>query len=123
MFGPAPQHGGTQQGTCCFYEHSARIFGSRPKNLSLVRIYPLSAALHQDRRRNLELLNVCKFRRGHRNRSCSLDVYLLSQRDPAQLEQGSRMLNFFIGLMLGTPFGVVLGAMMTHAKYATSEWR
>ena len=51
MFGPAPQHGGTQQGTCCFYEHSARIFGSRPKNLSLVRIYPLSAALHQDRRR------------------------------------------------------------------------
>ena len=61
MFGPAPQHGGTQQGTCCFYEHSARIFGSRPKNLSLVRIYPLSAALHQDRRRILELLNVCNF--------------------------------------------------------------
>ena len=28
------------------------------------------------------------------------------------------MLNFFIGLMLGTPFGFVLGAMMTHAKYA-----
>lgn len=66
----------------------------------------------------LELLNVCKFRRGPRNRSCSFDVYLLSQRDPAQLEKGSRMLNFFIGLMLGTPFGFVLGAMMTHAKYA-----
>ena len=47
---------------------------------------------------NLELLNVCKFRRGPRNRSCSLDVYLLSQR----------MLNFFIGLMLGTPFGFLL---------------
>ena len=35
---------------------------------------------------------------GPRNHSCSLDVYLLSQR----------MLNFFIGLMLSTPFGFVL---------------
>ena len=40
MFGPAPQHGGTQQGTCCFYKHSARIFGSRPKNLSLFGFTP-----------------------------------------------------------------------------------
>ena len=25
MFGPAPQHGGTQQGTCCFYKHSTGL--------------------------------------------------------------------------------------------------
>ena len=107
MFGPAPQHGGTQQvGTNFWFP------AKKPKP---VRIYPLSAALHQDRRRNSNLLNVCKIRRG---RSCSFDVYLLSQRDPAQLEMGSRMLNFFIGLMLSTPFGFVLGAMMSHAKYA-----
>ena len=80
-----------------------------PKKPKPVRIYPLSAARPASGpAANLELLNVCKFRRGPRNRSCSLDVYLLSQR----------MLNFFIGLMLGTPFGFVLGAMMTHAKYA-----
>ena len=44
----------------------------------------------------LELLDVCKFRRGPRNRSCSLDVYLLPQRDPTQLEQGSRMLKLSV---------------------------
>ena len=98
MFGPAPQHGGTQQGTCCFYKHSARIFGSRPKNLSLFGFTPSLRRPASGPAANLELLNVCKFRRGPRNRSCSLDVYLLSQR----------MLNFFIGLMLGTPFGFLL---------------
>ena len=28
------------------------------------------------------------------------------------------MFTFYIGLMLGTSFGFLIGAMMTHAKYA-----
>ena len=28
------------------------------------------------------------------------------------------MLNIFVGLTLGTSFGFLLGAIMTHAKYA-----
>ena len=84
-----------------------------PKKPKPVRIYPLSAALHQDRRRISNYSTSANF-------AVALGTVLVpsSQRDPAQLEQGSRMLNFFIGLMLGTPFGFVLGAMMTHAKYA-----
>ena len=51
-----------------------------------------------------------QFRRGPRNRSCSLDVYLLSQR----------MLNFFIGLMLDTPFGFLL--LYPSAPHSRTAW-
>ena len=33
------------------------------------------------------------------------------------------MLTFFIGLMLGTSFGFLIGAMMTHAKFADERIR
>ena len=33
------------------------------------------------------------------------------------------MLTFFVGLMLGTSFGFLIGAMMTHAKFADERIR
>ena len=33
------------------------------------------------------------------------------------------MLTFFVGLMLGTSFGFLIGAMMTHAKFADERMR
>ena len=33
------------------------------------------------------------------------------------------MLTFFIGLMFGTSFGFLIGAMMTHAKFADERIR
>ncbi len=33
------------------------------------------------------------------------------------------MLTFLIGLMLGTSFGFLIGAMMTHAKFADERIR